>query len=675
MTPKQQIHQLTEELREHNHRYYVLDDPIISDFEFDKKLERLRELEKQYPDLADQNSPTKRVGGAVTKDFKTVKHAYRMYSLDNSYSIEDLKDWESRIQKNTDSKVTYTCELKYDGASMSLTYKDGNLARAVTRGDGTQGDDVTANLRTVKTVPLKLKGERVPPFLEVRGEIVLPWEGFHAMNAEREKSGLELYRNPRNTASGSLKLQDSSEVAKRPLVFLAYALVGENLPVKTQYKGLSLSRKLGFRVPGDAIHAESMEEVLKFIDHWDTERKSLPYETDGVVIKVNELDVQEELGYTSKAPRWAMAYKFAAEQVSTKLNQITYQVGRTGAITPVANLEPVEISGTTVKRASLHNADQIAKLDIREGDTVYVEKGGEIIPKVIGVDLSQRPPESEPVQYITQCPECGTTLKREEGEALHYCPNDTGCPPQIKGRIDHYISRKALDIDGIGSETVEQLVDAGLISDAADLYELTVDDLLPLERMAQKSAENLVAGVEASKEVPFERVLFGLGIRYVGETVAKKLARHYGSMQMLMEMPAEDIFGESQKIEELETIPEIGSKIAGSVVAYIQDPVHRKLVDRLTHHGVNMEMDVSETQVGSALEGKTVVVSGTFSLSRKQMKDLIEKHGGKSTSSISGNTDYLVAGDSIGPKKREKAESLGVPIISEQEFLEIIGEG
>ncbi len=526
MNIEQQILQLRNELREHNYNYYVLDNPVISDLEFDESLKKLQNLEKAHPEFYDANSPTLRVGGEVTKNFETVPHAYRMYSLENSYSREDLEDWEKRIEKMVDGKVEFTCELKYDGASISLTYENGKLKKAVTRGDGFQGDDVTSNVRTIRSVPLELRGD-YPPFFEIRGEIVLPFEGFSKMNAERVELGEEPYRNPRNTASGSLKLQDSAEVAKRPLDCLLYGLQGERLPIKTQFEGLQKAREWGFKIPEAAKLAKSLKEVLDFVDYWDLHRHELPYETDGVVVKVNDLHQQEELGYTAKSPRWAMAYKFKAEQVSTLLNQITYQVGRTGAITPVANLEAVELAGTIVKRASLHNADQIEKLDIREGDTVFVEKGGEIIPKIIGVDFTHRDPNSEPAEYIAHCPQCDTQLIRNEGEAQHYCPNAEGCPPQIIGRIQHFISRKAMDIEGLGGETVALLVNNGLINNYADLYTLKTEQIIPLERMAQKSADNIIKGIEASKQIPFERVLFGLGIRYVGETVAKKLAAHY----------------------------------------------------------------------------------------------------------------------------------------------------
>ena len=664
MDAKAKIEDLRSELHDHNYKYYVLDDPEISDYEFDMKLEELQKLEKEHPEFMDPNSPTKRVGGEVTKNFNTVVHDFPMYSLSNSYSKEDLEDWHTRIQKIIEEPVEFTCELKYDGASISLTYENGEFLRAVTRGDGTQGDEVTHNVKTIKSVPLKLKGDNYPERFDIRGEIVLPYEGFAKLNAERVDQGEEPYANPRNTASGSLKLQDSAEVAKRPLLCLLYNLTGENLKVNTQMESLEHARDWGFNVPHEAKLAKSMDEVFNYINYWDEHRRDLPYETDGVVVKVNSLQHQEELGYTAKSPRWAMAYKFKAEQVSTTLNSITYQVGRTGAITPVANLEPVQLAGTTVKRASLHNADQIEKLDVREGDTVFVEKGGEIIPKIIGVNFKERDPESKPTDYIQQCPECGTALERKEGEALHFCPNTDGCPPQIIGRIQHFISRKAMDIEGLGGETVALLVREDLIEDYADLYTLSKEDVLPLERMAEKSAENLIQGIEASKDVPFERVLFGLGIRYVGETVAKKLVKEFKSIDVLA----------SAHFQDLVNVDEIGERIAQSVVEFFRDEANKERIDRLRSYGLNLE--ISEDQLANQsqkLEGLTMVISGVFQkVSRKELQNLIENNGGKNTSSISKKTDYLVAGDNMGPSKRTKAENLGVNIITEDEFLEMV---
>ncbi|GFZ86538.1 DNA ligase [Aquaticitalea lipolytica] len=663
MDIQQQIKNLRDELREHNYSYYVLDKPTISDFEFDVKLKQLQELEAKHPEFYDANSPSLRVGGEITKNFETVVHEYRMYSLDNSYSKEDLLDWETRIKKMIDGKVQYTCELKYDGASISLTYEQGNLIKAVTRGDGTQGDNVTANVKTIKSVPLQLKGD-YPEKFDIRGEIVLPFEGFNKMNEERIEIGEEPYRNPRNTASGSLKLQDSAEVAKRPLECLLYSIIGSNIQIKTQFESLEKARQMGFKVPTAAKLVDSIDEVLEFIEYWDVHRHDLPYETDGVVIKVNDLQQQEELGYTAKAPRWAMAYKFKAEQVSTRLNEITYQVGRTGAITPVANLAPVELAGTTVKRASLHNADQIEKLDIRVGDEVFVEKGGEIIPKIIAVDLSKRPLNSQPTKYITECPECNTPLVRTEGEAQHYCPNYNGCNPQIIGRIQHFISRKAMDIEGLGGETVGLLVNEALINNYSDLYELTKEQVIPLERMAEKSAENLVNGIEASKQIPFERVLYALGIRYVGETVAKKLARHYKSVDALA----------NATIIDLVTVDEIGIRIAESVVEFFNSDKNQNIIQRLKGFGVQLEISAEKlANQTNKLQGQIFVVSGVFeTVSRDELKKLIEDNGGKVSSSISSKTNFVVAGDNMGPSKKTKAESLNVSIISEFDFLQLI---
>jgi len=663
MNIEEQINLLRQELHEHNHNYYVLDNPTISDYDFDIKLKELQNLEAKYPEFFDADSPSLRVGGAITKNFETVTHTYRMYSLDNSYSKEDLEEWEKRIEKQIDGVVEFTCELKYDGASVSLIYENGSLLRAVTRGDGFKGDDITTNVRTIKSVPLKLKGD-FPPLFEIRGEIILPFDGFNKMNEERAEAGEELYRNPRNTAAGSLKLQDSSEVAKRPLDCLLYGINGERLNISSQFENLENARRWGFKVPNVAKIAKSLDDVLDFINYWDIHRHKLPYETDGVVIKVNNLQQQEELGYTAKSPRWAMAYKFKAAQVSTILNEITYQVGRTGAITPVANLEPVELAGTTVKRASLHNADQIAKLDIREGDTVFVEKGGEIIPKIIGVDVSKRPLNSQPTKYRTTCPECNTLLVRKEGEAQHYCSNTENCPPQIIGRIEHFISRKAMDIEGLGGETVALLVNNGMIKNYSDLFDLTAAQLIPLERMAEKSAENLVMGVKASREIPFERVLFGLGIRYVGETVAKKLAKHYKSVDAIAIATQ----------EELITVDEIGERIAESVVAFFKSEDNRRNIEKLRLHGVQLELSLEKlANQTNRLENNTFVVSGVFtSISREELKKLIEDNSGKVATAISAKTSFVVAGENMGPSKRTKAEELGVPIISEEDFLLMI---
>jgi len=658
------IQELRDELNQHNYNYYVLDNPTISDFEFDQKLKQLQGLETQYPEFFDDNSPTQRVGGMITKNFQTVVHDYRMYSLDNSYSAEDLIDWENRIQKVLgNAPLQYTCELKYDGASISITYENGKLKRAVTRGDGFQGDDVTNNIKTIKSIPLKLKGS-FPEKFDIRGEIILPFEGFEKMNQELIEIGEAPYSNPRNTASGSLKLQDSSEVAKRPLECLLYFIVGNNLNIKTQFEGLEAARNWGFKVPKETRLANSLDEVFEFISYWDEHRHNLPYETDGVVIKVNDFHQQDELGYTAKSPRWAMAYKFKAEQVSTQLNSISYQVGRTGSITPVANLQPVQLAGTIVKRASLHNADQIEKLDIRIGDTVFVEKGGEIIPKIIGVDLTKRNESSERTRYISHCPECHSELVRTEGEANHYCPNFYGCPPQIIGRIQHYISRKAMDIEGLGGETVALLFNNGLVKDYADLYELTVEQILPLERMAQKSAENLVNGVQKSKEVPFERVLYAIGIRYVGETVAKKLAKHYKTIEAL----------QNASLMDLILVDEIGDKIAQSVLEFFDNPENVAIIERLKQFGVQLKLiEKHNPNATDKLAGKTFVVSGVFAkFSRDDLKKSIEDNGGKVGSSISAKTDFVVAGDNMGPAKLEKANQLKVPIITEDDFLAML---
>ncbi|MEP0133810.1 MAG: NAD-dependent DNA ligase LigA [Eudoraea sp.] len=664
MTIKEKIEVLRTELREHNHKYYVLTSPTISDYEFDMKLKELQVLEEQFPEFMDATSPTMRVGGTVTKNFETVVHEHRMYSLDNSYSKEELLDWEKRVLRLLgDSEVNFTCELKYDGASISLTYENGELVKGVTRGDGFQGDDVTANIRTIRSVPLKLQGD-FPSKFDIRGEIVLPIDGFAKMNEERINNGEDPYMNPRNTAAGSLKLQDSSLVAERPLECLLYGITGRNLNFSSQFEMLLKASEWGFKVPTAAKLCKSTEEVMEFLEVWDIERHSLPYETDGVVVKVNSLQQQEELGYTAKSPRWALAYKFKSEQAVTILNEISYQVGRTGAITPVANLHPVLLAGTTVKRASLHNADQIAKLDIREGDTVRVEKGGEIIPKIVSVDLSKRPANSRPTLYITNCPECGTELIRKAGEAQHFCPNESGCPPQITGRIQHFISRKALDIEGLGSETVELLYKEGLINNYADLYTLTKEQLMPLERMAEKSAENLINGVAASVNIPFERVLFGLGIRYVGETVAKKLAKAYKNIDALMVATA----------NELEMVDEIGERIAESTVNFFSDEKNRDIINRLKEYGLQFSL-TDEQLYGQTekLKGQTFVVSGVFEkVSRTELKKHIEDNGGKVSSSISSKTSYVVAGANMGPSKKEKADKLGIQIISEDDFLAMI---
>ena len=664
MTIKEKINSLREELNAHNYNYYVLDNATISDFNFDTKLKELEKLEKENPDFFDENSPSQRVGGIVTKNFETTTHQNRMYSLDNSYSKEDLLDWEKRIQKILGNlEIEYTCELKYDGVSINITYKKGKFVKAVTRGDGLQGDDVTQNVNTIRSIPLNLKNDFLNDF-EIRGEIILPLDGFRKMNEERAENAEEEYRNPRNTASGSLKLQDSAEVAKRPLDCLLYQVVASERKYNSHFELLESARKAGFKVPNTMHLATSIEDVFEFVNHWDSKRHDLPYETDGVVIKVNNLQQQEELGYTSKSPRWAIAYKFKANQVSTILNEITYQVGRTGAITPVANLVPVQLAGTTVKRASLHNADQIEKLDIREGDTVFVEKGGEIIPKIIAVDFTKRPQNSSPKIYATHCPECNTALIRNEGDAKHYCPNEFGCAPQIAGRIQHFISRKAMNIEGLGAETIDLLRKGGLIENYADLYDLKVEQIIPLERMAEKSAQNMIQGIEKSKKVTFEKVLFALGIRFVGETVAKKLAKHFKSIDNLM----------VADFETLISVDEIGDRIAQSIIDFSNNLGNIKLINRLKFNGLQLEvLEKQHENQSNKLIGQIFVVSGVFhQMSRDELKKAIEVNGGKVSSSISKKTNFIIAGDNMGPSKLEKAQELEISIISEEDFINII---
>lgn len=663
MDAKEKIKQLREALHEHNYLYYILDAPKISDFEFDQMLSSLQELERQYPELFDPNSPTQRVGGGVTKNFKTQAHRYPMYSLSNTYSKEELLQWVARVEKVLgDEKFEFTCELKYDGASISLTYEGGKFLRGVTRGDGTQGDDVSLNLRTIPTIPLELKGD-YPDFFEIRGEIVLPFEGFKAMNEQRIRMGEEPFMNPRNTASGSLKLQDSRLVAERPLACFLYALAGEDLGVYSQMLGLEKARSWGFKVPQTAILAATVEEVFRYLDHWDQNRFDLPYEIDGVVIKINRFDQQQSLGFTAKSPRWAIAYKFQAERAITQLESVSYQVGRTGAITPVANLSPVLLSGTTVKRASLHNADQIEKLALRIGDSVYVEKGGEIIPKIIGVNTENRPPQSQEIIFITHCPECQSELVKEDGEAQHYCKNQYGCPTQIAGKIQHFISRKAMDVDGLGNETVTLLYENHLISNIADLYHLNRNELLPLERMAEKSVDNLLQGIEASKQKPFAKVLFGLGIRYVGETVAKKLVKAFSSIDRIRDASR----------EELIEVDEIGDRIADSLLDFFNDERNVLLIERLRQQGVQLESQEQEGSTNTVLADQKFVISGVFqTISREGLKEKIESMGGTVVGSISAKTNYLVAGEGMGPSKKVKAEKLGIPIIDESTFFNMI---
>lgn len=657
---KNQIEALRQELHDHNHRYYILDEPIISDYEFDQLLQTLQDLEKKYPDFSDPNSPTKRVGGGITKSFETVPHKNPMYSLSNTYSKEELLQWEERLKKalGEEAQIEYSCELKFDGASISLTYENGVLVKAITRGDGVQGDNITTNVKTIKTIPLKLKAD-FPKFFEIRGEILLPWEGFHKMNEQRAALGEPLYRNPRNTASGSLKLQDSRIVADRPLTCFLYSLAGDSLPVSSQFEALTKAREWGFKVPESAEKVNSIDAVFDFITSWEEKRKSLPFEIDGIVIKVNSLFQQDELGFTSKAPRWAIAYKYKAEQASTRLNDVQYQVGRTGAVTPVAQLEPVLISGTTVKRASLHNAAQIQKFDLRIGDLVYVEKGGEIIPKITGIDPLNRGNLEDRVVFIEHCPECYSPLQREEGEAQHYCVNDLNCPPQQIGKIQHFIGRKAMDIEGLGGETVSLLYKEGLLNSIDDLYRLRKEQILPIERMAEKSVTNLLEGIEKSKEKPFAKVLFGLGIRFVGETVAKKLTEEFGSIDQLA----------AASIEALTNTDEIGDRIAQSVVAYFVQHENRKLVQALKDFGLQVESIAPVRDVHEAFLGKKFVVSGVFeAFSREDLKTEIEFLGGKIVSSVSSKTDYLVAGEGMGPSKKEKAIKFGVTILDENSY-------
>lgn len=662
MNPKERIKALIHIIEKHNHSYYVLNSPDISDYEYDMLYKELEQLEQNFPDRKLPHSPTQRVG-SVVKGFDTELHSQRMYSLDNSYNKEDLFEWESRIKKIVgETPIAYTCELKYDGASISLTYENGQLIKALTRGDGTQGDNVTTNIRTIKSIPLSLKGD-YPSFFEIRGEVVLPFENFKKINNLRISNGEEPFMNPRNTASGSLKIQDPAIVSQRGLDCLLYQFAGDFPKIKTQFDFLEKARSWGFKVPTTAKMCSTMEEVFNFISFYDTARHELPYETDGVVVKVNSLDFQAKLGYTAKSPRWAMAYKFKADSVESELKSIDYQVGRTGAITPVANLSPVLLAGTVVKRASLHNADQIEKLDIRIGDTVFVEKGGEIIPKITGVNLSKRPLNATPIEYITQCPKCNSPLHRVAGDAKHFCLNERECPPQIIGKISHFISRKALNIDGLGEETVSLLYENKLIQSYADLYTLNPILLIQLDRMAQKSVDNMLNGIEASKQIPFEKVLFGLGIRFVGETVAKKLARSFGSISALR----------AADYKSLIAVDEIGDVIAKSVLAFFEDSYNNELVNRLVENGLQMEVFKEFKMQGHKLSGLNFVISGVFeTCSRLELKELIEVNGGRVVGSLSSKTSYLLAGDQMGPSKKAKAISLDIPLISAEDFFKMI---
>ena len=661
MNISEKIFSLREKLHDHNYRYYVLDDPLISDYDFDIMMKELNDLEINNPEFNDPNSPTQRVGGEVTKSFNTSIHETPMYSLNNSYSIEDLKDWEKRIKKIIEGPVQYTCELKFDGVSINLLYKNGELVKAVTRGDGVKGDDVTSNIKTIPTVPLRLRGDFSAEF-EARGEIVMPIKGFNELNIDRINNGEEPFKNPRNTASGSLKLQDSKEVSKRPLECLLYSVEDPDL-FKNHKEFLENAKNMGFNIYEKYKYSDSIEEIFEFIQYWEKNRSNLPFEIDGVVLKVNDFYQREILGFTSKFPRWAMAYKYKPENTGTILNSISFQVGRTGSITPVANLDPVNLAGTVVKRASLHNADFIEKMDIRVGDYVYVEKGGDIIPKITKVDKSRRKEDSEKFEFPEYCPECGSKLYRIEGEANHYCLNYNGCKPQIIGRIQHFISRKALDIEGLGQETVALLVNANLIRNYSDLYDLKFEQIVGLERMAEKSANNLIMGVLESKKIPFERVLYALGIRYVGETVAKKLAKHFEKIDSII----------TADFDTLINVDEIGDKIANSIIEFFAQDENLEIVLKLKSLGLQFEIEDSDKNISSVLSGKSFVVSGVFkNFSRDELKKNIESNGGRISSSISSKTNYLVAGDNMGPKKKEKAEKLDIKIISESELSNLI---
>lgn len=664
MTVKEKIDQLRADLHRHNYNYYVLNAPEISDKEFDDRMRELQELEKEHPEYQDDNSPTMRVGSDLNKNFTQVAHKYPMLSLGNTYSESEVTDFYDRVKKALNEDFEICCELKYDGTSISLTYENGKLVRAVTRGDGEKGDDVTDNVKTIRTIPLVLHGS-YPESFEIRGEILMPWEVFEELNREKEAREEPLFANPRNAASGTLKLQNSAIVASRKLDAYLYYLLGEELPCDGHYENLQAAAGWGFKTSEHMKKAHSLEEVFEYIRYWDTERKNLPVATDGIVLKVNSMRQQKNLGFTAKSPRWAIAYKFQAERALTRLNKVTYQVGRTGAVTPVANLDPVQLSGTIVKRASLHNADIIEGLDLHIGDMVYVEKGGEIIPKITGVDKDARSMLiGEKVKFITHCPECGSKLIRYEGEAAHYCPNETSCPPQIKGKIEHFISRKAMNIDGLGPETVDMFYRLRLIKNTADLYQLTADDIKNLDRMGEKSAENIIKGIEASKEVPFERVLFALGIRFVGETVAKKIAKSFNDIDEL----------ENANLKKLINIDEIGEKIAQSILTYFANPLNRELIERLKSTGLQLyrrEEDLSGYT--DKLAGQSIVISGVFTHhSRDEYKELIEKNGGKKVSSISAKTSFILAGENMGPAKLEKAHKLGIKLMSEDEFLTLI---
>lgn len=676
---KARIEALSTALNEHNYRYYVLSQPVITDFEFDMKLKELEQLEAAFPQFAWPDSPTKRVGGEITKEFRQVKHEYPMMSLGNTYSEQEVVDFINRVKKVIDEEVEFVCELKYDGVAIGLRYEKGALVLGVTRGDGEQGDDVTANIKTIRSIPLRLQGSGFPETFEIRGEVMMTRDAFDKLNEAKIENGDQPFANPRNAASGSLKMQNSAEVSKRNLDCFLYHLNGEDLPRNNHYDNIRECREWGFKIPKFMAKCRTIDEIFEFINYWEHERRQLNFDIDGVVIKINSYEQQQELGFTAKSPRWAIAYKYAAESASTRLLSIDYQVGRTGAVTPVANLEPVLLAGTTVKRASLHNADIIKKLDVRIGDTVFVEKGGEIIPKITGVDFEKRPAGSAETVFIQACPECVTTLVRTEGESAYYCPNDVGCPPQIKGKLEHFISRKAMNIDSLGEGKVEILYENGLVKTVADFYRLKEDDLLGLEKIfpsseekkerrisfREKTVQNILSGIEASKQVPYHRVLYALGIRYVGETVAKKLASHFKNIDRIKQADYDALI----------SVNEIGEKIAESILDYFGNPAHLKIISDLHAAGVKLEIEEAQLTDEGKLSGKTILVSGVFQhFSRDEIKQVIEQHGGKNVSSVSGNTDFLVAGDNMGPAKRQKAESLGVKIISEEEFLGMIGD-
>lgn len=663
MNIQEQIQDLRAELHRYNHEYYVLDQPSISDFEFDEKLAALAKLEQAHPEYFDPNSPTQRVGGDPTKNFPTVAHQFRMYSLDNSYDRQDLEDWVARISRTLEGAVEFVCELKYDGASISILYENGRMTQAITRGDGTQGDEVTANVRTIRSIPLQLHGAYPARFF-MRGEIFLTRNHFDELNQARQEEGLDVFMNPRNTASGTLKLQDSKEVARRKLSAVLYQYMGDALPAATHWETIEAMRKAGFKVSQYAKLCRSFDEVLEYINHWDTERTQLPFEIDGIVIKVNSLAQQRALGFTAKSPRWAMAYKFKAAQAETQLESVSYQVGRTGAITPVANLQPVLLAGTVVKRASLHNEDIIRKLGLHLEDFVYVEKGGEIIPKITGINLERRKPDSPAVKYITHCPECGTALVKIEDQAIHFCPTEWGCPPQVIGKMIHYVSRRAMNVESLGQETIAQLYRAGLAENIADFYDLTLEKLLPLERMAKKSAQNILEAIEKSKEMPFEKVLFGLGIRHIGETVAKKLAKNFHSIEALQDAT----------LDELAAVEDIGGKIAESLHNFFLNPQNLKMLERLQRAGVQLETREKDTQtVSEALAGKTFLFTGKLSLfTREDAEDLVEKHGGRNISAVSKNLNYLVVGEKAGSKLKKAQSIPEIQIITEEEFQQMI---